>query len=446
MGFDAHTISLTTDLFTLSLHPTKPLLATGLLSGHVYTYTWPFTSGGDSNNDEDDDDDDDEDAVKNSNTEPGNGEHTVAWKTRRHKGSCRSVVFSGDGEILYSSGTDSLLKAASSETGRVTTKTLIPSSNPATTILPLSPHHLLLGTDSGAIHLFDTRTPSLSPPASTWKAPHDDYISSLTALPASDTSTSGFSRQFIATGDTTLTHLDVRKPNTSLAKSEDQEDELLCSAHLPNAPSRGRTGERILTGLSGGVVTVWNKGMWEDHQDRINISKASGESVDSIIPLPEFSYSGPGGGWGTYFATGSGDGKVRVVKMGGNKVVLTLPHSLSSDEAKAAAGGKIAVGDYKEGLEEGVVCLAVDCMGRIVSGGGSVVKVWYEKEDDESEQGKRRRKEDSSEEEEDSDDEDEDDSDEEKEKRKKRRKKRKGGKGKARSAGVKSVSSFKGLD
>ncbi|KAF8533546.1 WD40-repeat-containing domain protein [Trichophaea hybrida] len=376
-AYDSHSIALSSDIFSLAVHPTRPIFVAGLSSGHVYTYTWPSTP-----------DDDDEAPTTEQ-------DFTVAWKTHRHKGSCRSAVYSDDGETLYTAGADTLLKAAASATGHVVSKSLLPSiTDPATVLLPLSPQHLLLGTDAGHIHLYDLRTPShlsYASPAASWTSVHEDYISSLLPLPATTASTTGFSRTFIATGDTTLTHLDVRKPGKVLSRSEPQEDEIL----------------------------------WFEVE---------------------------GAGWGTFFAAGSGDGKIRIVKMGGNKTVATLAHAYSADEARRMAGGRVKVGDYTEGLEEGVSALAIDCDGRIVSGGGTVVRIWTlrEKQDEKEaeEQGKKRNEVDSD------DDKPEgggsevegESSDDEKERKKRKKKRRKGGKGKAKSAGVKNINSFTGLD
>jgi WD40 repeat protein len=431
-SYDSISLQLPADLFALTAHPSAPLLTAALSSGHVYTYTWPSS---------------DEEAT--STPAP-----TIAWKTRRHKGSCRSAVFSTDGAILYSAGTDGLLKAANSETGRVVSKALLPTTDDAaTTLLPLSPVHLLLGTDAGNIHLYDLRTPAdfaAAKPAATWNAVHEDYISSLLPLPPSAASTTGFSRQFVATGDTSLSYLDARKPGKVLARSEPQEDEILCMIYVANAPSKNTGGsEKVVSGTSSGVVTTWNKGFWEDHQERIPLSRATGDSIDSLVALP-VGYEVPGTGYGTFFAAGSGDGKVRIVKMGGNKTVATFAHGVSADEAKRQAGGRIKRGDFVEGLEEGVSALALDCEGRIVSGGGTVVKIWSPREAEEQqeeEEGKKRRKEDDSDDDgDDSDDVDSEDSDDEKERKKSKKKKRKGGKGKAKSAGVKNVNSFAGLD
>jgi hypothetical protein len=49
-----------------------------------------------------------------------------AWRTRRHKSSCRALCFSHDGQELYSAGVEGIVKAANSETGRVEAKILVP--------------------------------------------------------------------------------------------------------------------------------------------------------------------------------------------------------------------------------------------------------------------------------------------------------------------------------
>lgn len=89
MPYKAHSLALPSDVFSLALHPSKPLLATGLSSGHVYTYKWT------KDEDEGDADADDDSDIEAKAADGGFG---VAWKTRRHKGSCRQVAFSGDGD------------------------------------------------------------------------------------------------------------------------------------------------------------------------------------------------------------------------------------------------------------------------------------------------------------------------------------------------------------
>lgn len=109
-------LPLSADLFTQDVHPSKPLIAVGLSSGHVQCIKLPPLA--------DADDSDPDDAA--SASDKGFGLLETAWRTRRHKGSARSVGFSGDGQSLYSAGSDGLVKVAASETGQVFSKIAIP--------------------------------------------------------------------------------------------------------------------------------------------------------------------------------------------------------------------------------------------------------------------------------------------------------------------------------
>lgn len=168
--------------------------------------------------------------------------------------------------------------------------------------------------------------------------------------------------------------------------------------------------------------------------------------MDAVVVLPEdFTV---GGKWGRYVAMGSGDGKVRIVKMGSNGVVATLAHSLTAEEVKLKTIDDDVKGGYDRAIEEGVAALGIDCEGRVVSGGGNVVRVWYwdnaVKEADEG--NKKKRRNDGSDSGEDGNGSEEDDSSEDEREKRRKKKKKKGGKGKARSVAVKAVASFKGLD
>lgn len=300
----------------------------------------------------------------------GTGVIDTAWRTRRHQGSCRTLAYSIDGRQLYSAGTDGIVKAADSETGRVTGKLAIPRPpsgtadvDGPTAIHALNPQTLLLSTDSGALHLYDLRDPAPSLPIVDSKTafttgrpaathyPHNDYISSISPLPASETSTSGFSKQWISTGGTTLALTDVRRG--VLVKSEDQEEILLSSLYMTNMPakkSRGSTREKALVGGGDGVITLWEKGQWDDQDERITVSREK-ETLDCMTEMPQGV-----GGFGKKVAVGLGDGKIRFVTLGQKKIV----------------------GEVKHDEIEGVVALDFDVGGRMISGGGSIGKVWQE--------------------------------------------------------------------
>lgn len=293
----------------------------------------------------------------------------------------------------------------------------------------LSPQTLLLATESSALHLYDLRTPSTfssSKPSQTHH-PHDDYISSLTPLRPTEASTSGFSKQWVTTGGSTLAVTDLRRG--VLVKSEDQEEELLSSVFVGGLPSRpGRSkGEKILVGSGSGVLTLWERGVWDDQDERIIVDggRGGGDTLDVLSVFPE----GLGDG-GKNVAVGLGDGTVRIVRLGPNKVV---GEPLRHDAV------------------EGVVGLGFDVEGRMISGGGKVIKVWQEKmvaqeeeeeeEDSDEENGIKKRQLDDNDSDDDSDKE-QDSSDEEEERKRKKKRKR----GKMDKNGGNGVLGFKGMD
>ncbi|OJJ35653.1 hypothetical protein ASPWEDRAFT_40881 [Aspergillus wentii DTO 134E9] len=393
------TIPLSADLFTQAIHPNEPIVSVGLSSGHVQTFRLPLEES-----------DSDDDGASTSSSRNGKGHIDTMWRTRRHKGSCRTLAFGIDGETLYSAGTDGLVKAAKTETGVVQNKIAIPptkdgSVDAPTVIHALSPQTLLLATDSSALHLYDLRTPfsNVSARPEQTHHPHDDYVASLTPLPASDTSTSGFSKQWVTTGGTTLAVTDLRRG--VMMRSEDQEEELISSTYMGGLPSSGSSrGEKVIVGGSSGILTLWEKGAWDDQDERIYVERGDGGELETLSVVPDEL------GKGKMLAAGLGGGKVKFVRIGSNKVVSEVMH----DET------------------EGVVGLGFDVEGRMVSGGGQIVKVWHEAVGDgEGEEflptGKRMMESDS--------DDSDDDSDAESHKGDQGRQKRKKNKGKDRRGG-----------
>lgn len=81
------TLPLSAELFCQAVHPTEPLLAVGLSTGHVQCFRLPAAdkSGEDS------------DSADASVLSDGKGTIDTVWRTRRHKGSCRTLAFSNDG-------------------------------------------------------------------------------------------------------------------------------------------------------------------------------------------------------------------------------------------------------------------------------------------------------------------------------------------------------------
>lgn len=351
------TLPLPSDVFTTAVHPTELLLTVGLAGGHVHTFKLPSSpqqSSPDQNGVDDDDDGADTSALSD-----GRGTIETVWETRRHRGSCRSLAYSHDGQSLYSAGTDSLVKHFDPTTGQVRSKFVIPSSTnlpDAPTLLHvLNPQSLLLATDSGALHTIDLREDGGRPaskPAQT-HFPHADYISSLTPLPPSDKSTSGFPKQWVSTGGTTLAVTDIRRG--VLVRSEDQEDELLCATFIPGlGPKKHRDNGLLAIGTGSGVVTLWDKGAWDDQLERIVVDgkNLTGESVDSLVMIPDDM------GAGKKMLCGMGDGSLRIVDPVRREIIASP--NLRHDDL------------------EGVVSLQFDAVNRLITAGGQTIKVWEE--------------------------------------------------------------------
>ncbi len=432
------TLPLQSDLFAQVIHPSEPLFAVGLSSGHVQAYKLPSDADAIDSASQDSS----ESPTKTTNlinghgsapltsslrrsssasvSESGLGSIDTIWSTKRHKGSCRCLTFSHDGDICYSAGTDGLVKSFMTETGKVVGKFAIPGvrdTDAPSVLHALSPQALLLGTDSGILYLLDTRQGGkeiVSKASQTWNPHGEEHINALVPLPASEASTSGFPKQWVTVGGSTLAVTDLRKG--TIATSEDQEIELT-SVSLVQGLKKGGTsvGEKVLVGQGDGVVSLWEKGVWDDLDERMVVDR-SGLSIESLVEVPFGFGSGKLKMDERLVAAGLEDGRVRFLRIGRNGVLNDM--------------------DAKHDEIDGVVGLGFDIEGRMISGGGQTVKVWTEAKGLPGGGRSAGTKHDlSSDEDEDEDDSDMEDSSDQDEKPKARRKKRKGNKGKDKPGG-----------
>ena len=470
MPFDTIcTLTLPTELFAQVIHPSRPLLTLGLASGHVETFRLPSESDTTQPQSSFDDDSEDDTAfplpnakrVKTSDptSNLSNGHHlsnggssqsvpsslrrsslnSVAsfsglgaidriWKTRRHKGSCRALALSHDGDTLYSAGEDGLVKIANTETGQVVNKVALPASirgqNAPTVLHALTPMHLVVGTDSGNVLVYDARENGKtlsSKPSKIWADVQGDRepVTSITPLPPTEQSTSGFPNTLCCVGGSTVAVLDIRKGPR--VRSEPQEDELgpaVFATGLRTGGASSSVGQKLVVGTSSSTLSLFERGVWDDMDERIRFRETAG-AIEGLCLVPEDISTVKLKPQERAVAVGLENGYIDFVRLGPNQII---------EELRA-----------QHDTMEGASCIGFDVEGRMVTGGGNVVKVWtgVERSFDGETNGFAGGS-DSSEEE---DEDEESSSDEEVEKTS--RKKRKRGKGKDKSGG--SGITFEGL-
>ncbi|EPY50804.1 WDR55 family WD repeat protein [Schizosaccharomyces cryophilus OY26] len=180
------------------------------------------------------------------------------WSTKRHKISCRNLSLTEDNSEFISVGSDCVLKLADTASGRVTSKwiqdTASTEPSPYSVVEWVEGNHIFAtGDDDGCVTIWDRRKSG-----GVLHSHRDqiDYISSI--CPFED-------RYMVATsGDGTLSILDARNFKTAVM-SEEQDDDLTCGAFTrDNNPKK-----KFAVGTASGVVTLFTKGDWGDHTDRI---------------------------------------------------------------------------------------------------------------------------------------------------------------------------------
>lgn len=374
-------------LFSVAAHPTKPILISGLATGHIYCNTY--------------------DADKLEELQSANRENismlekeafkkgkiaainksvsqlknkwwtnihdmtdikesdniVTNWKTKRHTGSCRSVIFdpleNSVGENIYSIGTDHIIKKASTETGKVLSKATISDhyldSKDAITKLAHSATHpfLLAGTENGHVLVYDSKDISSNKLKFTVSKAHDDSINHI--LPMPDVS----SYHYLTLGSTTLSHIDIRKG--IITQSDDQEDELLSMCFASDNINDNKN-DTVLVSHGEGIVTIWknSKNGFMDQLSRIKVNKEA--SIDAIVPTMNCD----DGEMSASVWCGDSEGLLHRINYKKGRVVETRVHSSS-------------IGKYGAADEVGI--LDIDYDYRLISAGMDSLKIWSNQEE-----------------------------------------------------------------
>lgn len=377
-------------LFSLAAHPTRPILATGLATGHLFCVQYDaekleekcrerrekislmekeaFKSGKLS-------------TITKSvsqlkskwwtivedNTDiPSDYDIVTNWKTKRHKGSCRSVIFdpleNSVGENLYSVGTDHIIKKANTETGKVVSKITTSdhyNSKDAITKLSHSTSHpfLLAGTENGHVLVYDSSNLGSSQLKFKVTEAHEDSINDILPMPTVS------AYHYLTLGSTTLSHIDIRKG--IITQSDDQADELLSMCYASDNVT-DNNNDTVLIGHGEGIVTIWknSKNKFMDQLSRIKVNKNA--SIDAIISTMNCDNDDMANSvW-----CGDSDGLLHRINYKKGKVMETRVHSSSSG---------------KYGAIDEIGILDIDYDYRLISAGMESLKIWSNTTEEEAE-------------------------------------------------------------
>ncbi len=246
--------------FGLDMHPTRPVLAAGLITGQVKLYDYSASS------------------VRQASS------------ARPHEGSCRSVRFSEDGAHVFSVGADGSLQQRDVATNKRSWRKQGAHATAINAMVGLGAVGVATGDDEGAVHMWDVRTRKK---ALSFQE-NSDFIGDLLFSEAR-----GGPTLAAASGDGMLSVFDLRAGRL-WARSDPLDDELHCLALL-------KGGRKLAVGTESGVVGIFSWGDFGDVSDRM---VGHPHSVDCMAALSE-----------THMLTGSSDGLIRLVSIHPNQVV-----------------------------------------------------------------------------------------------------------------------------
>lgn len=314
------TIKRKSHVYDVALHPTKTIIASGEISGLISLYHY------------------------------SEEENKFLFSLKHHKGyACRSLIFSQNGDRLYTSSMDKTIQVMDMNTGEIIHTIADAHADGINKIRCVSENYIASGCDKGCVKVWDTRTFSSIMEMDDCK----DYVS--------DMEVDKEGRRLLCTsGDGVLSVFDLHKK--SLEKQSDHLEEELLSLSIM------RNSEKVVCGSGDGTLNFYSWGQWGDVSDRL---PTNAESIESICRISEDT-----------LCFGSDNGTIRCLKV--------FPHKAIGVVGSHSGGHLVDNMQYCEKKE-----LLVSCSG------DSTVRFWdmssmeeVQKESDEFEDSSEDEKED----------------------------------------------------
>uniref|UniRef100_A0A8C2I879 WD repeat-containing protein 55 n=1 Tax=Cyprinus carpio TaxID=7962 RepID=A0A8C2I879_CYPCA len=252
---------------TIAFHPSRDILAAGDIDGDLYLFSYSCTEG----------------------------ENRELWSSGHHLKSCRKVLFSADGQKLFSVSKDKAVHILDAEAGKLLTRIPKAHNAPINALLLVDENIVATGDDEGTLKVWDMRRGTSFMDLKQ----HEDYISDITIDQNKRT-------LLTASGDGTMGVFNIRRRRFELL-SEFQNGDL-------NSVCIMKRGRKVVCGSGEGKIYIFNWNGFGATSDRFAVQA---ESVDCIVPITD-----------SILCAASIDGVIRAVSVLPNRVLGSVGQHL----------------------------------------------------------------------------------------------------------------------
>lgn len=223
------------------------------------------------------------------------GENKELWSSGHHLKSCRKVLFSSDGQKLFSVSKDKAVHIMDVEAGKLLTRIPKAHKAPINALLLVDENIFATGDDEGMLKLWDLRRGTSFMDLKH----HEDYISEIAIDQAKRT-------LLTSSGDGSMGVFNIKRRRFELL-SEFQNGDLTSVCIM-------KRGRKVICGSSEGKLYIFNWNGFGATSDRFAVQA---ESVDCIVPITD-----------SILCAASIDGVIRAVSVMPNRVLGSVGQHL----------------------------------------------------------------------------------------------------------------------